>query len=227
MSKSNPTPEKPCRKYIEYKGDKGTFFYYDTDLREQVELSLPIYFIWLDELSTITGYSKEHKCGIYSNEVRKTTTDILKVKTFKGGESVTGLYADIKGAITVMGGKFTRSVYAMLIEEGKPGELVNFRFHGAAFAAWMNKKFNPDKFIIGITGFTEATTGNVTYKVPVFAQYNLKPELNQAAIALDKDLQAYLNVIPEEAEVKAEAEEEAEAVELPPVTPAGIDDLPF
>jgi hypothetical protein len=53
MSKSNPKIENPCKKFIDYKGDKGQFFFYDKDKEEQIEISIPIYFVVLDELSTI------------------------------------------------------------------------------------------------------------------------------------------------------------------------------
>jgi len=228
MSISNPKIEKPCRKFIEFKGDKGQFYYYDNDRDEQIEIPVPIYFVRLDELSTITGYNKNNKCGIYSNEVRKTTTDVLQVKTFKGGESITGLYNDIKDAVKSIGGKFTKSVYCMLIEDGKPSEMVNFKFHGAAFAAWVAKKFNPDKNAIGITGFTEGINGNVTYKLPVFTPYKLSPELRAAAITMDKELQKYLS---EKEIVKAEAEKAAPEPEPEPepepVDGIDIDPLPF
>ncbi len=34
MSISNPKIENPCQKFIEFKGDKGQFFYYDKELEE-------------------------------------------------------------------------------------------------------------------------------------------------------------------------------------------------
>jgi hypothetical protein len=212
MSKSNPKIENPCSKFIDFKSDKGRFFFYDKEKEEQVDILLPIYFIVLDELATITGYNKKNDCGIYSNEVYSTAKEILRVKTFKGGESVIGLYNDIKDSIKAMGGKYTKSVYALFVHPDKTTELVNFKFKGASFSAWLEKKINPMKSIIGITGLTEETNGNTIYQVPVFAAFKLTPELDERAIHADEVLQDYLKEyfaqIPEKEIAKAETIEE-------------------
>ena len=91
MSISKPKLENPCRKFIDFKSDKGEFFFYDKEKEESVKVPVPLYFVVLDELATISGYNKKNDCGIYSNEVHKTATEILRVKTFKGGESIIGL----------------------------------------------------------------------------------------------------------------------------------------
>jgi hypothetical protein len=212
MSKSNPKIENPCTKFIDFKGDKGRFFFYDKEKEEQIEIPLPIYFTVLDELSTISGYNKKNDCGIYSNEVHSTGTEVLRVKTFKGGESVIGLYKDIKDSIKAMGGKYTKSVYALLINFDKTTELVNFKFRGAAFSAWLEKKINSLNSVIGITDFTEEKNGNTIYQVPVFKAFKLSPELDARAITADEILQDYLKLYkaqePEKEIAKAEANEE-------------------
>ena len=213
MSKSNPKIENPCTKFIDFKSDKGRFFFYDKVKEEQIEIPLPIYFTVLDELATISGYNKKNDCGIYSNEVHSTASEVLRVKTFKGGESVIGLYKDIKDSIKAMGGKYTKSVYALLIHEDKTTELVNFKFKGASFSAWLDKKINPLSSVIGIVSLTEETNGNTVYQVPVFQAFKLSPELDQRAIHADEILQDYLKeykaMIPEKEIAKAEVVEEA------------------
>ena len=214
MSKSNPKIENPCTKFIDFKGDKGRFFFYDKEKEEQIDIPLPIYFTVLDELSTITGYNKKNDCGIYSNEVHSTGTEVLRVKTFKGGESIIGLYKDIKDSIKAMGGKYAKSVYALLIHTDKTTELVNFKFKGTAFSAWMEKKINPMKSVIGITELIEETNGNTIYKVPVFKAFKLSSELDERALKADEVLQDYLKLYtaqePEKEIAKAEAVEEIE-----------------
>jgi hypothetical protein len=216
MSKSNPKIENPCTKFIDFKSDKGKFFFYDKEKEEQIEIPLPIYFTVLDELSTISGYNKKNDCGIYSNEVHSTGTEVLRVKTFKGGESVIGLYKDIKDNIKAMGGKYTKSVYALLVHPDKTTELVNFKFKGAAFSAWLEKKINPLASVVGITGMAEEMNGKTIYQVPVFAAFKLSQELDARAIAADEILQAYLKeykaMIPEKEIAKVEAAEETEFV---------------
>jgi len=212
MSRSNPTVQNPCTKFIDYHGDDGTFTYYDKESEEKVQIDTPIYFAVLDELSTITGFNEKHGCGIYSNEVNSLTHEILRVKTFKGGESVIGLYKDIKDNIKAMGGKFTKSVYALLIHEDQSTEFVNFKFKGAAFSAWLDKKFNPLNFIVGISEFAEEKKGKNVYQVPVFKPFKSNAELDKAAMQQDKLFQEYLKAmkdkIPEAEIVKAEVEEE-------------------
>lgn len=215
MSKSNPRLENPCKKFIDFKSDKGMFFFYDKDLEQQIEIPIPFYFVVLDELSTISGYNKKNDCGIYSNEVHRTMDEILKVKTFKGGESITGLYNDIKDNIKALGGKYTKSVYALLIKGEKETELVNFKFKGAAFSAWLDKKVNSDNSVVGIVDLTEEKNGNTTYQVPVFKAFKLSSELNQQAVETDKELQKYLKEYKAQQPEKEIAKAEAVESEIP------------
>lgn len=192
MSISNPKAENPCRKFIDYKGDKGQFFYYDKEQEKQIEVTLPIYFVVLDELATITGYNKKHDCGIYSNEVHRTADELLRVKTFKGGEEIVGLYNDIKDSIVALGGKYTKSVYVLLLSADGSSEMANFKFRGAAFSGWLDKKFNVSKSAVGIMGFKDEVNGSITYKIPVFQKFKLSEEWRMRAVATDQVLQEYL-----------------------------------
>jgi len=211
MSISKPKLENPCKKFIDFKSDKGQFFFYDKEKEKVIEVPVPFYFVVLDELATISGYNKKNDCGIYSNEVHKTTTEILRVKTFKGSESIIGLYNDIKDNIKALGGKYTKSVYAMMIHEDKSTELVNFKFKGAAFSAWLDKKVNIDNSICAVVDFTEEKNGTTTYKVPIFKSFKMTDEIKGEAILMDTVLQAYLEEYklqqPEKDIAKAEAVE--------------------
>jgi hypothetical protein len=192
MSKSNPRLTNPASKFIEFKGDSGQFFYFDKETEQKTEVKMPIYFVVLDELSAIKGFNEKHKCGIYSNEIRSIKDDILNVKTFKGGVQIVGKYNDIKDAALREGGKFCKSVYVMLITGKDKYELANFQFHGASFGAWMDKKFNVEKFAIAIEETSQDKKGNVTYTFPVFTKKNLSPDIDKAAIEMDRQLQVYL-----------------------------------
>lgn len=209
MSISKPKIENPCTKFIEFKGDKGQFFYYDKEKEEQVEIMLPIYFVVLDELSTITGYNKKNDCGIYSNEVHSTVNELLRVKTFKGGESIIGKYSDIKDSIKALGGKYTKSVYSLMIHKDKSTELVNFKFRGASFSAWLDKKIRIDNSVISVSEFKQETNGNTTYMVPIFDAFKMTSDLRTEAIRVDEILQNYLIEYkaqqPEKEIAKAEA----------------------
>lgn len=192
MSISNPKLENPCKKFIDFKGDKGAFVYWDKEAEKQIEIKLPIFFIVLDELATITGFNKKHDCGIYSNEVHRTADELLRVKTFSGGEEIVGLYSDIKDSIIAMGGKYTKSVYALLIKSDKSTEMVNFKFKGASFSGWLEKKFNVDRSAVGIMSLREDINGNIKYQIPIFQKFKMTEDLRERAIAADIVLQDYL-----------------------------------
>ncbi len=209
MSRSQPTLVNPCSKWIEYSGDSGEFFTYNKETKAKEKVEMPIYFAVLDELSAISGYSEKYGAGVYSNEVSSVVHEQLRVKTFKGGCSIIGMYKDIRDNIAAIGGKFTKSVYALLIHEDRSTEFVNFRFKGSAFSAWLDKGFNPMNFIVGVAETVEETKGKTRYQVPVFKSYRSDPDIDAAAVEQDKVLQEYLKVYkaqaPEAEIAKAEA----------------------
>lgn len=213
MSRSNPVLQNPCKKFIDFKADQGKLVYYDRDEEKNIELPMPVYFVVLDELSTVTGFSKKYESGIYANEVHRVADEILRVKTFKGGAYIAGLYKDIKDNIVALGGKYTKSIYAMLLGGEEP-ELVNFQFKGAAFSAWIDKRVNTDNQVVGITGTYDEKNGATTFKVPVFEGFKLEKDVNDAAILMDTALQSYLK------EYKAQQGEKETVAETAPSEPA-------
>jgi hypothetical protein len=213
MSRSNPVLQNPCKKFIQYKADEGKFSYYDKEAEDSIEIQFPIYFVVLDELSTITGFSKKYESGIYSNEVHRVADEILRVKTFKGGAYLAGLYKDIKDNIVALGGKYTKSIYAMLLVD-EP-ELVNFQFKGAAFSAWLDKKVNTDNQVVGITGTYDEKNGATTFKVPVFEGFKLDKDVNDSAVLMDTVLQAYLREYKAQQHEKEVIKTEVEAPQQP------------
>jgi len=214
MSYSEPKSTNPAQKFIEFRD--GKFQYYDKNTEANVVIDLPIYFIVLDELSTISGYCEKTKSGIFSNEVHRISEEILNVRTFKGGEQIIGLYKDISDAIARIGGKFTKSVYALLLNEVGGTELVNFKFRGAAFSGWIDKKFNTEKHAVGIMETVEATKGKTVYQVPVFKSFKITPEQDETARKSDIELQSYLKAYKS---IQAEAEK-VETVEVEEVDDA-------
>lgn len=193
MSFSQPKAENPAKKFLHFKGDKGIFEYYDKDAEEKKELQAPFYFIVLDQLSTISGFSNEYNSGIYSNEVHSLMNEILRVKTFKSGISITGKYSDIKDEVKSAGGKFTKSVYALMFNENLETEIVNFQLSGAAFSAWIDFKFSQQLHTVAFDGeCTQEKTGGIKYQKPVFKRYNIKKELIDEAIKADKILQDFI-----------------------------------
>jgi hypothetical protein len=210
MSFSRPTLTNPSKKFIEWKSDDMRFSYYDKVLEQNVPMPLPIYFVVLDELSCVTGFCKKHKSKISSNEVRSTVKEPLLVRTFRGGERITGLYQDIKDEAVALGGKYTKSIYAMLLVKNQLPELVNIKLRGGANGAWIEKKINIGKSVVCVKEAKEEANGNTTYNVPVFSSMLLSPELIEAATQMDIELQVYLESYLAQKEVEVADAQEVE-----------------
>jgi hypothetical protein len=212
MSISHPKLTNPCQKFIEYAGGEGEFYTYDKEAEKKIPIPMPIYFVVIDELSTITGFNEKHSCGIFANEIHSILNETLRVRTFKPGVSIVGKYKDISDEVKSHGGKFTKSVYVMLFGKDVIPELANFKFKGAAFNGWIDKKFDVTQFSVGIMGVTEEKKGKNTYFVPVFKKFKLSDALLEEAVKIDNVLQAYLKEYkaqaPEDVIAKAEAVEE-------------------
>lgn len=193
MSLSNPKQTNPCKKFIEFKGNSGVFQYWDKESKENVELKMPINFIVLDELCNIQGFSDSAQAGIYSNEVRNLNDQVLNVRVFKSKISKMGRYADIKGDISAMGGKFCKSVYAALIHGDNTLELVNFQLKGISFKSWLDKVIDLSLNAVTIRECTDGKKGAVKYKIPIYQGFPVTKELMAKAVEMDKALQAFLN----------------------------------
>ncbi len=192
MSLSNPKVTNPCTKFIEFKGDSGKFQYWDKSQEKNVEVLLPLKFIYLDELNSVTGFNDSAQAGIYSNEVHNLNTQILTVKVFKSPTTVKGKYKDIKAEIMQIGGKFMKSIYIGLLDENNQLELANLKLKGSGFGGWLDKKFNPEQNpAIEISETREDKKGAVKFHVPIFKNFEITTDIIQQAVQLDKDLQAY------------------------------------
>lgn len=250
MSYSNPKQQNPAKKFIEWSGSKGEFYYYDKDSQENVRLEMPIYFIVLDELHTVTGYHEKSGSGIMANEVRNPKNDILRVKSWRNGLYEKGLWQDIKEAVTSGGGKYCKSVYAILYTS-KGTELVNFKFTGSSFgganqekgckSGWINAKFNKEQYAIRVRETEMGKKGSTEFQCPVFEPMNIKEEHHLQAIDADNELQKYLkyyfdNGIEEKEEVIDDGLPESENIDMSDVNVENkdiynsddeTDDLPF
>ena len=128
MSRSNNEGPltNPAVKFIEWNSETGSFKTYDKVKKENIDIPLPVRFYVLDELATIKGFSDKIQNGIWSNEVKDITKQSLKVMSKgKEGKVLTiaeGLYGTeknpgIKETIVAAGGKYTRSLYAAMLNE--------------------------------------------------------------------------------------------------------------
>lgn len=250
MSRSNPNEaaRNPATRWFQFaSGDDGGFVrYYDKDAEKNIHLGDSqnggkFVFLLLDELATVSGWHDPSESAIFANEVRDTRQDTFVVKSFKGGELATGLYASIKDRIVACGGHFVSSCY-IAYKEDDFLRLGNIRFKGAALAAWMEfKKQCPTKKdangkslkayyldAVKIDGFEQQKKGGTTFRVPKFGLQVVSETTNTEALALDAELQAYLSDYLKRPRVEAAvATAKAEVTNQPPSTqPAGgFDDL--
>lgn len=198
MSRSNKSnnssgSSNPCKIFIEWKN--GEFTYYDRDKESNVSLGHKITFLVLDNLSTIKGWDEKSSSSIYSNEVRDTREDILKVRSFKGGDMVSGLYSDIKDKVSSLGGNYYGSTYVAMKIDGHL-TLCNIQLKGATLWEWSEFKSSNSVELytkaVVVTGFEDRKKGAIKYKVPVFSLGDVSEKTDKEATKLDEVLQEYL-----------------------------------
>lgn len=198
MSRSNPhqNDPNPAVRWFEWNGEHGKVRYYDRDLKANIDIPLPFTFLLLDELASVRGWHDASNSGIYSNEVKDTRTDILVVKSFKGGTLAEGLYKEIKDRVNSQGGNFVANCYIAFKNGGAGLAIGSLRFKGSALGAWMEfrKAHRSDLYeaAVNITGFTEGKKGRIVFRTPTFEIKAVSAETSSAAFDLDKQLQSWL-----------------------------------
>ena len=159
----------PSTKFLDWKSNDKCFEYYDKEKQEKVSVPLPFKFLVLDELHTIKGWNDASSSGIFSNEVKFISKEVMTVKPFKGNEIAKGLYKDIKEKIVAAGGHYVKSVYIML----EDGSLANLQLKGSAVQKWgefTQKTRNrlPDEWV-QVTKAIEGKKGAVKFFTPDFS----------------------------------------------------------
>lgn len=172
----------------------GRVTYYDKEKKEEYAMKLPMGFTVLDELHTITGFSKKDLSGFWSNEVRDLGDELI-VKT-KAGTVARGKYGDIKDGINAKGAKYAKSVYIAFKDEEGELQIGNLKIYGAALTAWIEfqKRYDIGKVGVLITKTPKAEkNGTNDYFVPEFKPLELQKATLGAARVLDETLQSYLD----------------------------------
>jgi hypothetical protein len=159
----------PATKFIDWKSNDKNFSYYDKETKENVAIALPFKFLVLDELHTIKGWNDATQSGIYSNEVKFISKEVMTVKPFKGNEIAKGLYKDIKEKIVSAGGHYVKSIYIML----EDGTLANLQLKGSAVQQWgeftnKNRTRLPDEWVV-VKTTKDGKKGAVKFSMPEFA----------------------------------------------------------
>lgn len=192
MSRSNPTPTNPARRFFKWSGSKGELGYYDKEKQQEIPVTLPFTFLVLDQLATITGFCELDASQYWSNEVRSVAKEELTVRTSKGTKQV-GLYKELAD-VRSSGAKYAKSIYIAYQEDGE-FVIGNFKASGAALTAWieLSNKHAVGNGKVALTGSEEAKKGATTYYVPTFEWLHAEADEDRAAIELDKELQIYLS----------------------------------
>ena len=197
MSRSNPreSAPNPAVRWFEWNGEHGTVRYYDKAEKVNVDVPLPFTFLLLDELASVRGWHDASQSGIYSNEVRDTTKDVLVVKTFKGETLAEGYYKAIKDRVNGQGGHYVANCYIAAKVDGELA-ICSLRFKASALGAWMEfRKANRGQLFeraVRIGGFTEGKKGRITFRMPTYELIAVTPETNHQAVGLDATLQTWL-----------------------------------
>lgn len=197
MSRSNPTDKltNPAKRFYEWSGDKGQFFYFDKEKGEKGEkvfMKMPFNFLVLDTLSTCKGYDDNLQMGYYSNEVRNVKTDIITVRN-KKGIAFSGLYEAAKEKLGTKGLKYYQSVY-IAQKEGDGLALYNIQLGGSGLSVFIEfcKNNNVNEIAVSVKDVVEKKKGKTVYFEPVYTAVKVSDKANQEAIELDKELQEYL-----------------------------------
>ncbi len=201
MSRSEPVEhlQNPATRFFEIKGD-GKIYYYDKETKENVNVKTPFRFLVLDEVSQVGGGVKdrsgEYK-GFWSNAV-KDNNDKFVVRSGHNGHTqivAEGTWAEVKASLT--GAKYIKGLYIGYYNDDKELSIGYLKLKGASLSAWF--EFNKDRRRVDVGAFTvkgrseELQNGSTTYYEPVFDWTDkVKDETEDAAIALDVELQAYL-----------------------------------
>ncbi|WP_296683170.1 hypothetical protein [Flavobacterium sp.] len=223
----------PAKRFLEWKSNDKTFGYYDKSIAESmkgksadeikeaanVKIQLPFKFLVLDQLHTVSGWNDATSSGIYSNEVKFISKQVMTVKPFKGNEIAKGLYADIKEKVKNAGGHYVKSIYIML----EDGTLANIQLKGSSVQQWgefTNKSLSrlPEEWVV-VDKAIEGKKGSVRYTTPgfKFGGSLSDSEANQADLVFD-ELETYL---------KAYLIKEESPVEVADLDPTDDDDLDF
>jgi len=205
----NQPQSNPATKFIDWKSNDKCFEYYDKEAQTKVQIPLPFKFLVLDELHAVKGWNDATQSGIFSNEVKYISKEVMTVKPFKGNEIAKGLYKDIKEKVQSAGGHYVKSIYIML----EDGTLANLQLKGSSVQEWGNftqktRKRLPDEWVV-VKSAKEGKKGAVKYSMPEFAfdKSLSDSEVEQADEVfgiLEAYLKTYLSKPVEDIEVEEE-----------------------
>ena len=210
------TPQSnPATKFLSWKSNDKQFSYYDKETKENILVPLPLKFLVLDEMHSISGWNDATQSGIYSNEVKFISKETMTVKPFKGNEIAKGLYKDIKEKVKSAGGHYVKSIYIML----EDGTLANLQLKGSAVQKWgeftaKGKQRLVDEWVV-VDKAVDGKKGAVKFTTPDFRfLQSITDAESELADECFNTLEAYMNTYLSKAEpITIDEEEEMEEEE--------------
>ena len=214
MARGDVQLVNPAQKWLKWSGSTGTLSFYNKETKENVEVKTPFTFLLLETYTTVKGYNESLKEGIYANEVKDTTKQLLTVKS--GKEVIAkGLYKDIKATVVTAGGGYAQSCY--IAYKGEDGKLAigNIMMAGSSFGGGTHQPIDKNMKDIVIGGWLDfnkkysnevltkavvlegkddriCTQGATKFYVPKFKLVDVSPETDKEAIELTQVLKAYM-----------------------------------
>jgi len=213
--------KNPATKFLEWKSKEKCFEYWDKSQSANVKVEPPFKFMFLEHFHTIKGWHDASSSRIYSNEVKFIGKESVKVKSFKGGDIVDGIYKDIRLKILDAGGKYHRSVYVV----DDSGDIINLQLKGAVVAAYSDFLNENENKVEGswceINTVKDHKKGATKYSTPDFT---IGKAFTKAEMALAND--KYLEIVAhfESVTVKPKVNVEELVGEM---HDEEVDDLPF
>ena len=198
------TPQSnPATKFFDWKSNDKCFEFYDKEAQAKVQIPLPFKFLVLDELHAIKGWNDATSSGIFSNEVKFISKEVMTVKPFKGNEIAKGLYKDIKEKVQAAGGHYVKSIYIML----EDGTLANLQLKGSAVQEWglftqKTRSRLPDEWVV-VESTKDGKKGAVKFSMPEFKfDRSLSESEAEQADECFNTLEAYLKTYLTKADIE-------------------------
>lgn len=158
----------PSQYFLEWNSELNSFSYYSPEEQQRKPFDLPFRFLALKFMNTITGWDRNAQKHIFSNEISDTRMEHFRVSYRDGSTIATGLYWDIKDDLVAVGGRFTKSIYAMTPK----GSIVNIKLTGGQMINFgeIEKYGNrwQDEWIQVTSVETKQNQDGKEYTIPIF-----------------------------------------------------------
>lgn len=180
--------KSPVKCYISFSGETGVFSYWDSAEKKNVALE-DLDMIVMDTRVSISGWSDENNCRIFSNYFRTTKEKI----TVRAGDKdlLTGTYAEDKVKIKELGGKYQINIFALVDINGDWVPAV-LQLSGSSLAAWStftetNKIWDVYKSLLVVRKGPQQKKGRVLFHTPEFSLEALTDKVSGMADTVYKE----------------------------------------